>query len=347
MSSNLIKVKDFLGKYYPELHYSSIQDKYRRTKLSSLFEQRFIIPSGKTQITIDPGLSGLSIVISGNEILISQDVNNHPNIEIRNFTGSSNQDTDPKNLYNSELFSTMAYIVCQDHTICYITGEIDEPIYVKYKNDYETFSNSVILFEVLDDLSIEIVEEIESVSALNCVMNYILHKNSNIKLTTFYRNHISALSFIFRNIITQNHAIFNHFLFGQGSSNAVDENRLFTYMDSSAEFLGIVNSKNKNFHSILCIQPATPETKYNVSITYKDIVYGKANVSFLPVVHDDSPGDKVTVSISSISLEKIPEQNIKTELDRYLKDIVDLGILERTTGVERFYDNKSKFLLFL
>ena len=346
MSSTLITIKDFLGKYYPELHYTSIQDKYRRTKLNSLFEQRFIIPSGNTQITIDPDLQGLSIIVSSNEIFVSQGVHNHPNIKLSIFKFTDNQPTDPKNLYNSEIFSTMAYIVCQSHTTCYVTGEVDEPIYVKYKNDYETFSNSVILFEVLNGLSVEIVEEIESVSALNCVMNYILHKNSNIKLTTFYQNHISALSFIFRNVITQNDAVFNHFLFGRGSSNIVDENRLFTYMNSSAEYLGIVNSKNKNFHSILCIQPATPETQYNVSVVYKDIIYGKANISFLPVVHDDSPNDKVSVSVSSISLENMPQNNIEIELNKYLKDIIDRGVLERTTGVKRFYDNKSKFLLF-
>ena len=346
MSPTLITVKDFLGRYYPELHYSSIQDKYRRTRLNSFFEQRFIIPSGKSQIVVDPTLSGLSIIVSGNEICISQHIQDHPNIEIKSFTGTDDLSTDPKNLYNPEIFSTMAYLVCQDHTTCHITGEIDEPIYVKYKTDYENFSNSIVLFEVLDNLSVEIVEEIESVSALNCVINYILHKNSNIKLTTFYQNNISALSFIFRNIITQNDSVFNHFLFGKGSSNIVDENRLFTYMNSSAEFLGIVDSKNKNFHSILCVQPATPETEYNVSIIYKDIVYGKANISFLPVVHDDNPGNKVNVSISSISLEKIPQSNIDMELSKYLKDIIDRGVLERTVGVKRFYDNKSKFLLF-
>jgi hypothetical protein len=42
MSANLIPIKAFLGKYYPELLYSASQEKYKGTGLDEFFEQRSI-----------------------------------------------------------------------------------------------------------------------------------------------------------------------------------------------------------------------------------------------------------------------------------------------------------------
>ena len=47
MSSNLIPIKAFLGKYYSELQYSAQQEKYKNAKLDSFFEQRFLIQANK------------------------------------------------------------------------------------------------------------------------------------------------------------------------------------------------------------------------------------------------------------------------------------------------------------
>jgi hypothetical protein len=343
MSSNLIPVKNFLGKYYPELNYSSTQDKYKNTKLDTFFEQRFYIQNNKVQMIVDPTLTGLVATISGNEIQISKEFYDHPNIAITNSLENPNQNTNPRSLYNAETFSTMAYLVCQNHTTFQITGEVDEPIYLKYKTDYETFYNSVIVFEISDNLEIEIVEEIESFSALNAVTSYILHPFSKLKLTSFYQNHVSALAFVYRNIIAQESANYSHVLLGKGSSNIVDENRLLAGSNSKSEFLGIVNSDGKSFHSILAVQPESEN--YNVAVDYRDVLYGKANITFFPVIIGQESSERATISISNVTIIE-PGDNVEPEVKRYLKDIIERTILERMVGVERFYNNKIKFLNF-
>lgn len=225
-----------------------------------------------------------------------------------------------------------------------IIGDVDEPIYVKYKSDYESFYNSVAVFEVVSDTSIEIVEEIESYSALNSVTNYILHPNANIKLSTFYQNHISGISFVYRNIIARDKSSFEHILFGKGSSNVIDENKVLAYNQSKSEFLGVVNSDGKNFHSILSVQPAGED--YFVDVDYREVLFAKANVTFFPVILGQEPVEKAKISVTNITLEEIPSENIEAVIKDYFGDIVDRAVLERMAGGKRFYDNKNRFLHF-
>jgi hypothetical protein len=344
MSTNLIPIKAFLGKYYSELNYSSIQDKYKNTNLDTFFEQRFFIQNNKVQMIVDPGLPGLVVSFCGNEIHISKELYDHPNMVITNSIENTNQNANPRSLYNAEIFSTLAYLVCQNHTMFQIIGEIDEPIYVKYKSDYEAFYNSVVVFEIISNISVEIVEEIESCSALNVVSNYILHANSTIKLTTFYQNHLSALSFVYRNIIAQEKANFNHILFGKGSSNVIDESKVLAYNESKTELLGVVNSDGKNFHSVLSVQPASEN--YYVDVDYREVLFAKANVTFFPVILGQDPLEKAKISVTNITLEEIPSENIEAVIKGYVGEITDKAILERMAGAKRFYDNKNKFLHF-
>lgn len=343
MSSNLIQIKSFLGKYYSELKYSAAQEKYKQTGLDTFFEQRFLIQNNKVQMIVDPSLAGLTAIVSGNEIYVSKSLYDHPSVIITN-TLEQDQTSNPRSLYNAETFSTVAYLICQNHTMFQIVGEVDEPIYMKYQADYETFYSSVILFEVSNDIEVEIVEEIESASALNSVTNYILHPGANIKLSTFYQNHISGISFVYRNIVAQDNASFNHILFGKGSSNIVDENKLAAYEGSSAEFLGVINSNKKNFHSILYVQPYSDS--YSITVDYKDILYGKSNISFFPVILGQHIPDAASISVSNITLDEIPKDNIKFEINRYVSDTMGKAILGRMAGTERFYNNKTKFLHF-
>jgi hypothetical protein len=344
MSDNLIPIKAFLGKYYSELNYSSIQEKYKDTKLDTFFEQRFYIQNNKAQMIVDPTMVGLVAIISGNEVYLSKELYDHPSIIITNSLENKNQNSNPRSLYNPDVFSTLAYLVCQNHTMLEIVGEVDEPIYIRYKSDYETFYNSVIVVDIAIGIEVEIVEEIESYSALNVVTNYILRPTSKLNLRTFYQNHISALSYLYRNIISQEDTSYSHILFGKGSSNVIDENRIHAHHASSAELLGIVNSDAKNFHSILFVQPASNE--YSVNVDYRDILYGKANVTFFPVILGQEPGDSATISVSNIRLEDVPPSEAEGEIKKYISDIVERSTLDRMTGVKRFYDNKLKFLHF-
>lgn len=344
MSDNLIPVKAFLGKYYPELSYSAIQEKYQHTHLDTFFEQRFFIQGNKAQMIVDPGLHGLIAIISGNEVHISKELYDHPSVIITNSLENKNQNSNPKSLYNPDTFSTMAYLVCQNHTMFQIVGEVDEPIYLKYKSDYETFYNSVIVVEVVIGIHVEIVEEIESFSALNAVTNYILQPTSKLDLRTVYQNRVSALSFFYRNIIAQDDTSYTHVLLGKGSSNVIDENKIHSYHASKSEFLGIVNSDSRNFHSILYVQPASEH--YSVNVDYRDVMFGKGQVTFFPVILGQEPTSTATISVSNISIEEVPSEMVDVEVKKYLNDIIERATLDRMVGVKRFYDNKSKFLHF-
>jgi hypothetical protein len=341
MSLNLIPIKAFLGKYYSELNYSSVQEKYKNTKLDTFFEQRFYIQNNKVQMIIDPGLVGLQVGIQGNEIHISKDLYDHPNVVITNTIENINQTSNPKSLYNPETFSSLAYLICENQTIFQIIGEIDQPIYVKYRTDYECFYSSVTLFEVVSDISIEIVEEIESWSAINLMTNYVVRPRGNIKLTTFYQNSIPGISFTARNVIVQENASFDHMVLGKGSSNIIDEIKLHAYENSRSEFLGIVNSANRNFHSVLVVQPMSEN--YKVNVDYRNIMSENADVTFYPVILGQEPLGKATILVTDMKIEEIPEDTIENELKKFLDDMINRFVLERMQGVKRFYDNKSKF----
>jgi hypothetical protein len=344
MSTTIIPIKAFLGKYYPELLYSASQDKYKNTGLDNFFEQRFYIQNNKVQMIVDPSITGMVVVVEGNEIHVSKELYDHPSVVVVNSL-ESNQQTNPRNLYNPETFSTLAYLVCQNHTTFQIVGEIDEPIYVRYRADYETFYSSVIVFNISNEVEVEIVEEIESYSALNAVTNYILYPGAKLNLTTFYQNHLSAISFCYRNIIVQDGASYSHMMFGKGSSNVIDENKIHTASGSSSELLGVINSDGMDFHSILYVEPAAPD--YKIAVDYRDVLEGKSSVTFFPVILGQSPGaDLATIEVSNITIEEIPSEKVVLEVKEYLSDIVDRATLVRMTGVERFYNNKTKFLHF-
>lgn len=347
MSTNLIPIKSFLGKYYSEILYCTMQDKYKDTGLEKFLEQRFIIQGNKTQMIVDPGMSGLVMIVSGNEIHISKELYDHPSVIIAN--SLENQDTlrtNPRSLYDTETFQTLAYLICQNITTLTIIGEIEEPIYVRYKADYETFYSSVITFELNEESEVEIVEEIESMSALNAVTNYILNPFSKLKLSTFYQNNIAGLSFVYRNIFARERSELSHVNFGKGSSNVIDETKIRQASASKSEFLGIVDSCGRDFHTILYVEPAAQD--YKISVDYRNIFYGKHNVTFFPMILGQKPvNDSASIDVSHISSDEIPEDLKEAEVKNYISPIVDRAILERMVGAKRFYDNKTKFLHFL
>lgn len=345
MSTNLIPIKTFLGKYYPEILYSTGLEKYKNTGLDKFLEQRFQIQNNKVQMIIDPSLTGLVMVVSGNEIQISEELYDHPNVVVSNsLENASTQTTNPRSLYTAEVVQTLAYLICQNHTTLNVVGDLDEPIYIKYKADYETFYSSVVTFEINDEVEVEIVEEIESFSALNAVTNYVLHAFSKLNLTTFYQNNVAGISMTYRNVFVRERATYNHIVFGKGSSDVIDENKIRCASGSTTELLGVVNSAGKNFHSILYVEPAAHD--YKINVDYRDVLYGKANVTFYPAILDQQPVNDASIEVSNISLEEIPKESQQQEIQKYVSSIVDRAILERMMGVKRFYDNKSKFLHF-
>ncbi len=342
MSTNLIQIKAFLGKYYPELSYAASQDKYAKAGLNKFFEQKFIIQNNKAQMIVDPALKGLIAIISGNEIFVSKNLYEHEYINITNSIESTNS-SNPKSLYTPDVFSTIAYLICQNHIMLEIVGEIEEPIYIRYRSDFETFYNSVIVVNIAQELDIEIIEEYESCCALNSVANYIVQENSKLNLSTFYQNHVSALSFCLRNIIVQDSSKYSHMLFGKGSSNTMDESKIYANNKSSIELLGCINPGQHEFHAIVGILPGSQD--YSFFLDHRHVVSGKGKTTFTPIVIGHLPVDAYT-NVSSLILDHYAKGFWAEKTEEFLSTIIDRSTLERTVGVERFYNNKSKFLQF-
>jgi len=341
MLNNLIQVKTFLGKYYSELLYSAAQEKYRDTGLDNFFEQRFSVQGNKAQMIIDPSMPGLSVIVNGNEIFVSKTLFDHESIVISNSMENPDRIGNPRSRYAPEIFSTIAYLICQNQTTFEIVGDIDEPIYIKYKTEYEAFYNSILHIDINNDVNVEIVEEIESYCALNSIANYLVRSGACLNLTTFYRNNLSAISFIYRDVSLLDQAEYNHNVFGKGSSNIIDENKIITH-DAKSELLGIRDSNGKNFHSILYLEPKSENFRTNVA--YKDIIYNKSNLSFYPMIIGQM-SDNATIDVDSITCDNLGDY--KEQVKEFIQDIVSVTTVERTLNCQRFYNNKTDFLKFL
>jgi hypothetical protein len=343
MTDNLIQIKSFLGKYYAELAYHASQDKYAKSGLLKFFEQRFLIQNNKTQMIVDPTLLGLTAVVQGNEIFVSKDLYDNKNIEITNSMENPSNISNPKSLYTPDVFSTIAYLICQNHTMFKIVGELEEPLYIRYKSDFESFYNSVIMVHVADMLDVEIVEEFESYCAINTVMNYIVHAGAKLNLSTFYQNNISAMSFCLRNVIAQDTAKFSHILFGKGSANVIDESKIYANNNSNIELIGCVNPGQHEFHSIVGVLPSSLD--YNFSLDYRHVVHGRGRATFTPLVVGHLPATAHT-NVQSLILDQFAKGFWQEKTEEFLSYIIDKSTLDRSIGVERFYNNKSKFLQF-
>lgn len=342
MLENLITVKSFIGKHHTELLTSLEQDKYKDTALDKFFEQRFHIQNNKIRMIVDPLIVDLTIIITGNEVYISKKLFDHPSVIVSNSIESTNRHNISTS-YDPGTFSTLAYLLCQNQTTIQIVDEIDEPIYILRKSDYECFYNSILTIDILDNINVEIIEEMESFGALNTVTNYILHPDVILDLTTFYKGHISSLSFCYRNVNVDKRSTFNHTLFGKGSSIVIDETDITTSVDSHISLMGVINSQGKKFHSILNVESLTDD--YSISVNYKDILWDNADVSFFPTILGNLPLDNdEPINISNIAANEIPPHETMNKINEFISDIVDNTILVRMGGVKRFYDNKSSFL---
>jgi hypothetical protein len=294
---------------------------------------------------VDPSLPGLVATIAGNEIYISKELYDHPSVLITNsMEHQSELAENPRNEYDPEIFSTLAYLVCQNYITFQIVDNVDQPIYIRYRSEFETFYSSVVNVNLAESAEAEIVEEIESLGALNCVVNYNLAESSRLALTTFYQNNSAASSVFYRKVTILEFSDYAHVLMGKGSTNSIDENKVTLHQNANAKLIGIVNSANRKFHTIMYINPVSE--KYSVSIDYKLILRGKSGVSFFPKVLGQMPAEHTQIHASYIKITGELDEDKKTELKKDLSGILDMAILSSMIGVKRFYNNKTKFLHF-
>ena len=337
MSENLTYVGDFLGKYSLELMASLTQPKYENSKLETLFRQRFRIQNNKVQMIIDASMDGLSVMVVGNEVYVSKELFDHPDIVINNSMESPTA-LDSKNMYSPNTFSTISHLMCQNHTTFHILNTINEPIYVRYVNEYETFYTSLISFNLSPGINVEVVEEIASLAALNSVVNYLVGPSAKLNLVTFYQNNISSTSVFYRSIIAQQQSTFNHTLFGKGSATVVDENCIFAMDQSVCKFNNLIDSDNRHFRSILLIEPVSDS--YNLSVVNREIVTNTSNVSS----HLEVSGymfDRTLKDSSSLNVECVPDDKKESMITDFVHNFEENVKSAKMAGHERFYQNKT------
>ena len=341
--NTLTKFSAYLGKYYPELLYSATQEKYKSSFLDGLFDQRFRHQDNKPLMILDPTLSGLSLVVSGNEILVSPNLYNHSGVEIIN-SMDADQTSNPKSLYSPENFGSVAYLVCPNQVSVRIKETLPEPIYVKYTGEYECFFHSVVFFYISEGIDIDIVEEIESLCSTNIVSNYVLFPRAALTLSTFYKNRVSANSIVYRNVVSQENTVFEHKLLGKSSAGIIDETKLHPYQGSSNNFYGIVDAHLGNFHSIVYVEPINHD--YKILVDYKNLPRNGAKISFYPVIVGQEPNNAgARISVQDLEIDRIPTGQTQTEIESFIRSTLDAFRIKKLLGTERYYENKSKFMV--
>jgi Fe-S cluster assembly scaffold protein SufB len=297
MDTNNIQLKKFLGAVSTDLILDS--QKYKHTDIEQILEEKFSIQDNKLLFIVDPNLRGYAIETCGNELRISVNLYKCPFIAVINSADEKPQTQPMTDLYNSSIFSTIAYLMCKNHSMFNITQSLDEPIYITHKSNYGTFYNFAVLFSTSDGVRVNIVEEIESKCALNVVSNYVMSKNSVINLATFYNNHRNASSIYYRNIIVQDDSSFNHKLFGIGTYKVIDENRIKFGNRTKINLNGVINSNGKAFNSITTIQSSNNNN--SVHYDYKSVAYEHSKVTIKPLVEVAGVCD-VKVSVKNLIL---------------------------------------------
>lgn len=339
MSKKLTTVSGALKELYPDLLDLSQQEKYANTKLYKIFEQRYYFQPNRPQLFINESLDGFIIIVSGNEIEVSKTLYDNENISLMNSLDVNSFFSDAVNNYHSDVFSNIAYLICPNKILISIDGEIDEPIYVHYKSDFECFYNSVVTFDILDGIEVDLVEEIESNSALNMVSNFKVGQGASLSLFSFYKNALSGTSLINRNVDLGNSSTFTSIVLGLGSSMVLEENNIKLSLNSQVELLGVINSRNLNFDTILNI--VQPNEESYISVVYKNILNDKSNVNlFSENINDE-------LVILNFKEGNDLYNQYSGNLKDFTFDISERAILNRISGYMRFYDNKNIFFNLL
>lgn len=342
--ADLIQLQQYLGKYQAELKSSADQEKYIDTELDLLLLQKFKMQSNRLQMIVDSSLSGLQIFVAGNEVRVSKELYDHPGITTVNTVEDESQVYNPRADYNPDVFSSMAYLICQNHTKFKISSYIDRVIYVRYRSEFETFYNSIITFEIDPTVQVDIVEEFESSSAINIVTNYHLAPTSRLRLHTFYRNSLAGIALCLRNVVVKERAYFRHLVMGKGSSSVVDETKIYPHFRSNIELFGVVEAKDTKFHSVLTVHPSA--TEYRIAVEYRNIINNKSKVSYYAGVKGDNISPRSSINVEDLNVDTIPAKELNSRTEQFIKVIVDNAVISNRADLESFHNNKTRFLYF-
>lgn len=330
-------VKDTLGKYYPELLKSSTQAKYKDSRITTFFQQSFQPQVNPLHMVVDSMMEGLCIEFNGNEVYVSPDLYEHTLVNITN-TMESGVNANPKAPFDSRVIGSLAYLMCQNHTIIDVVGNLDQPIYVRLSSDFETFHSSVVSFNITNGAQVEIIEEVESKAGLCAVINYTMSDCARLCLTTFYDNRISATSILHRHVITGASSQYYHNLLGNGSAIAVDESSIRTNTGALLYISGCIFCKSTGFHSILTIEPMN--LNYHISVLLLGLIKQFGSFTSHPVVLRHELPDGSEIDITDMDATDKPNHRVESFTECVVRDIM----LSSVNGVDRFYTKRDHLI---
>ena len=335
----LHRVKSSLGKYYPEILKYLAQEKYKGIGLPTFFEQSFSIQPGPLQMTVDSRLEGMCIEFNGSEVYVSADMYRHPMINIEN-TMESGVIGNPRAPFDSRIVGTIAYLVCQNHTIIDVVGDPGQPIYIKLSSDFEQFRNSVVTVCVDSQVHVEIVEEVESRAALCSVVKYVLGDQAQLSLTTFYDSRISATSLLYRPVTMSPSSHFYHTMLGNGAAISVDETALRVHTGVVVSIDGCLLCNNTHSHTILTVEPSRSSIDYEISVKMLGLLKHDGKFTVYPSIlsHDPPPGAEI--SICDIDITGTPNEEVETIVESITRNCM----LGNVDGVERFYTKRDQLM---
>ena len=338
------QLKQILGKYAGEITNSCNQEKYEGVNLKSFLLQKYDRQTDTPGVAIDHRLQGLEMVVSGNYIRISRDLSQHPAITIKTNNPGPESEHNPRSNYDSNVFASMAYLLCQNFIQIVVSAFVDKVLYIRYESEFEKIYSSAIEVSIAGTAQIDIVEEINSTSAINTVMDYNVGPTAKLRLHTFHNNSAGGNTILNRNVFLDNRASFQHGVMAHGAALVLDETRLFPKFRSNTAINGIVAAASKNYHGVLTVHPSIGE--YKVAIEYRNIINDKSSATFYAGVAGQDVSERSHINVQDINLGSLPRGQELQELVNFIQDMLPVINIDNRSDTERFSVQKNNFRLF-
>ena len=334
-------LRQHLGKHSAEIIDSLRQEKYRDTSLPGLLTHRYNADTSTATLVVDPSLSGLNVIVTGNRVRVSPGVFDHPAVSFTD--GLDTRARNPRADYNPDVAASLSYLLCGGVLQLNITAYVDQVIYVTYLSDFETLNTTVLDVHVSGTTQVDIVETIASYSLYSVMTNYHVGDTAKLRLHTFYSNSVAGSSVLARQVYLSDRSTFTHGLLGSGSNVLVDETRLYPGFRSNSRIVGVTSTRAAQFHSVLTVHPEIEE--YAVTVDYRNVLTTGSNVSYYAGVAGDNVSKRSYVNSTELTIDKVDPTDAARCVAEFVKDVMaEINITGRQDTAE-FSKKKSEYKL--
>lgn len=330
-----------LGKHSAEIIDSLKQEKYSSASLPGLLAHRYKADTSTATLVVDPSLTGLNIIITGNRVRVSPGVLEHPAVT---FTDEiSNRARNPRAGYTPDVAASISYLLCGNLLQLNITGYVDRVIYITYLSDFETLNTTVLDVNVNDTAQVDIVETVTSYSLYSVMVNYYVGDTAKLRLHTFYSNSVAGSSILARQVYLSDRAAFTHGLLGSGSNVLVDETRLYPGFRSNSRIVGVTSTRAAQFRSVLTVHPEIEE--YAVTVDYRNVLTMGSNVGYYAGVAGDSVSKRSYVNATELTIDKVDPDEAAGYVAEFVKDVMAEINIDGRQDTAEFSRKKSEYKL--